>query len=74
MSFSSQNNDYHQIREISQYPRPVLGQGHIGVKQISKCKSELILKLKLFANGLKAKHVCQLPLCISHAQLAILIG
>jgi hypothetical protein len=32
--FSSQNNDYLQIREISQYPRPVQGQGHIRVKNI----------------------------------------
>jgi hypothetical protein len=34
MSFSSQNNDYLQIREISKYPRPVQGQGYIRVKQI----------------------------------------
>jgi hypothetical protein len=41
---------------------------------IPMCKSELILKSKLFFNGLKAKHVGKLPLCISHTQLAILIG
>jgi hypothetical protein len=32
ISFSSKNNDYLQVREISQYPRPVQGQGHIRVK------------------------------------------
>jgi hypothetical protein len=41
---------------------------------IPMCKSELILKSKFFSNGLKEKHVGQLPLCISHTQLAILIG
>jgi hypothetical protein len=33
ISFSSQNNDFLQIREISQYPRPVQGQVHIRVKK-----------------------------------------
>jgi hypothetical protein len=42
---------------------------------IPMCKSELIvLKSELFSNGLKAKYVGQLPLCISHTQLVILIG
>jgi hypothetical protein len=40
---------------------------------IPMSKSELILKLKFYYNGLTAKHVGQLQLCVSHMQLAILI-
>jgi hypothetical protein len=36
-------------------------------------KSELILKLKFYYNGVTAKHVGQLQLCVNHMQLAILL-